>query len=154
MSGGNADGRMGFRFPLAAVLRVKQSIEKQEELVLQKVLLEISQVQHQIDDLTLDIVRARQLRDQAMQQMIAAIELDSMSNQIKDAMDRRQELIHSLGELRRKRELQNRRYQTARNNREMLSEMQARQKDAYAQESARAEQRFFDEIFASRARRN
>jgi len=36
----------------------------------------------------------------------------------------------------------------------MLSNMQARQRDAYVQELNRAEQKFLDDVFANRAQRN
>jgi len=93
---------MGFKFPLATVLRLKQSIERQEELALQRILLDISRVQHQIEALTSDIAHARQLMDQAMQRMLPAILVQSMTSQIDGAVKRRQELVHALSELRQK----------------------------------------------------
>jgi len=145
---------MGFKFSLAAVLRLKQSIEKQEELALQKVLVEISQVQHRMEALTADILHARQLLEQAMREMLPAVLVESMTNRIEGAMDRKQELSHALAELSRQREIQLRKYQAARNNCQMLHDMHARQQDAHAREREHAEQKFLDEIFAARAQRS
>lgn len=145
---------MPFQFPLATVLRFKRSVEKQEELALQKILVAMSQVQHQVDTLTTDIARARESLDQALQQLLPAVHVESMIDQINGALGRKQELLDSLAELHRQREMQTRKYQAAHNSRKMLSDMQARQRDAYGQERARAEQKFLDEIFVSRTHRN
>lgn len=144
---------MAFQFTLATVLRLKRSIEKQEELALQKILVQISQVRHEADTLTADIARARQSLDKAMQQPLPAVQVESMIDQINDAIRRKQALLDSLAELHRQREMQTRKYQASHNSRKMLSDMEARQRDAYVQERVRAEQKFLDEIFASRAQR-
>jgi len=144
---------MAFQFPLAAVLRFRESIEKQEELALRKIFVEISQAQHRIDELTAEIVRARQSLEQAMQQVLPAVHIVSMTSQIDGATHRKRELLDSQAELERRREMQNRKYQAAHNSRKTLSDMQARQQDAYMQERARAEQKAVDDIFASRAQR-
>lgn len=145
---------MAYRFPLATVLRVKQSMEKLEELALQKIFVEMSQVRQQIELLTADIVRARQSLDEAMQQVLPAVEIESRTNGINLAAHRKQELLNALADLNQKREMQSRKYHAAHRSRTVLSDLQARQKDAYEQERARNEQKFIDEIFASRSQRS
>ena len=145
---------MAYKFPLATVLRVKLSLEKVEELALQKILVEMSQVRHQIEMLTTDIARARQLLDEAMQQVIPAVEIESTTNRINLAVHRKGELLNLLAELNQKREVQTRKYHAAHRSSRVLSDLQVRQLDIYEQERARAEQKFIDEIFGARAQRS
>lgn len=145
---------MGFRFPLATVLRHRQAVEKREEQALQRLLAEMSRVQQQIDALTTDVAGARLLLDQAMQQSLPAVHIESMMNQIESAIFRKQELLASLAELHRQREVQNRKYQLAHNDCQMLSDMEARQREAYAQERVRADQKALDDIFVRRVQRS
>jgi flagellar biosynthesis chaperone FliJ len=67
--------------------------------------------------------------------------------------DRKKALIESLAALDRERDIQTRRYQAAHRDRQMLSDMSARKKEAYEQERTRAQQKFLDDIFATRAQR-
>lgn len=145
---------MAFSFSLASLLRLRESIERQEELALQRILVEISQVQHRVDAVIADIERARRQVDRAMQQIVPAIHLESMTNQILDAVQLKQELLVSLAQLHQKRDLQSRKFREAHNSRRMLSDMQARQIESYLQERARAEQKALDDLFAHRSRRN
>lgn len=144
---------MAYRFPLAAVLRLRQTLERQEERALQKIVAELSLLQQRIVTLTDDIARARQLLEQAIQRSLAAADIESMTMQIDGSIKHKQELLQSLAELQQKRDAQNRKYQAAYNNRKMLSDMQARQIEAYEQDRDRTEQKQIDEIFAFRAHR-
>lgn len=144
---------MGFRFSLAAVLRFRESVEKREELALQKLLLEMSRMRREIERLGTDIVRAHQAQNQAMQTPLAAVHLQSMLKEIDAIADRKKALIASLAALDREREIQTKKYQAAHRDRQMLSDMQSKQLDVYEQERARAQQKFLDDIFAARAQR-
>jgi flagellar export protein FliJ len=144
---------MGFRFSLAAVLRFRESVEKREELALQKLLLEMSRMRREIERLGTEIVRAHQAQNQAMQTPLAAVHLQSMLKEIDAIADRKKALIASLAALDREREIQTKKYQAAHRDRQMLSDMQSKQLDVYEQERARAQQKFLDDIFAARAQR-
>ena len=50
---------MPFRFKLATVLKIRESVEKQEERALQKILVEMARVAHQIEELTAEIAKSR-----------------------------------------------------------------------------------------------
>src|SRR5581483_1759373 len=144
---------MGFRFSLAAVLRFRESVEKREELALQKLLLEMSRMRREIERLGTEIVRAHQAQNQAMQTPLAAVHLQSMLKEIDAIADRKKALIASLAALDREREIQTKKYPAAHRDRQMLSDMQSKQLDVYEQERARAQQKFLDDIFAARAQR-
>lgn len=145
---------MAFEFPLATVLRLQESLERQEELALEKILVKIAEVQRRIDTLAADIARAHQRLEQELQQALSACEVDAMTTQIENALRHRRELVASLPELHRQREAQARKYQSAHQRRRTLSDMQDRQREAYLHERDRVEQRFVDDVFASRAQRS
>jgi len=144
---------MAFRFPLATVLRYRDSVEEREERALRRILLEIARTRHQIDQLTLQIARAQETRNNAMHEPLSAFQLQCMLIEIDAAGNRKKALIESLATLERQRVIQMSAYQAAHRDRQMLSDMATRQRDAYEQERAKAQQKFLDDIFAARAQR-
>ena len=144
---------MGFRFPLATVLRFRQGLEKREELALKKVLLEIAQTRRRIEQLSADIARAEDERENALRRSITAFQLQSMLSEASAAIDRRRVLLESLVPLEQRRVQQMKAYQAAHRDRQMLSDMASRQRDAYEQDRTRAQQKMLDDVFASRAQR-
>ncbi len=144
---------MAFRFSLAAVLRFRESIEKREELALQALLLEMARIRREIEHLTAKIAGAQETRNQAMQQPLPAIHLQLMLKEMEALADRRKALTESLLTLDLECAKQTKRYQAAHRDRQMLSDMFARQREAYEQERTRAQQKFLDDIFAARAQR-
>jgi len=145
---------MAFRFPLATVLRFRDSVEKREELALRKALFEIARVRSQIEQLTGEIIAAQDARNKALVQTLTAYQMQAMLQGIDAAIARRKALIESLPALERQCEVCMHAYQAAHRDRQMLSNMRARQRDEYDQERARLEQKFIDDIFAARAQRS
>lgn len=145
---------MAFRFPLATVLHYRESLEKREDLALQKLLLEMARIRREIAQIEAQIARAQEARSKALLQPIAAVEVQTMLKAIDAMGDRKKALAKSLDALDHQRIIQMKKYQGAHRDRQMLSDMQARQLDAYEQERSRAEQKFLDDIFAARAQRN
>lgn len=145
---------MGFRFTLSAVLRFRESVENREELALQKIQMEIARVEQQIEALTAEIARKHALRERTMQQPVPAIQLHSIVSDVNTAGEKRKSLFTHLRTLEQHRAEQMKRYQAAHQERQMLSEMLDRQRDAYELERTRTEQKFLDDIFASRSQRS
>lgn len=145
---------MAFQFPLATVLRFREGMEQQEELALKKILAEMLRVRHQIEDLEEEIARAQQMLSEAMRQVLPAVHIDHMTQQINGTLKRKKELVQSYAELDRLRETHTRKYQSAHRARQMLSDMQARQRETYEQERVRSEQKLLDDMFVSRAKRS
>src|SRR5271163_3122791 len=114
---------MAYRFSLATVLRFRESVEKREELALQRVLHEIARVHHEIAELTADIERAHAARNGALLKPIAAAQLQGVLSAIEAAQDRRKTLITSLEPLEKRRTEQTKIYQEAHRERQMLSDM-------------------------------
>lgn len=144
---------MAFRFSLATVLRYRDSMEKREELALQKILVEIARTRLQVEQLTRQIARAQAAIEKTLEQPVSAAHLQIMVSEVEVLVAQRKTLTGSLAALDRQRALQMQAYQAAHRDRRMLSEMADRQRDAYEQGRVRREQKFVDDIFGARARR-
>ncbi len=145
---------MSFKFPLATVLRIRESLEEREERALQKIQIEIVRVVQRLEELGAAMDRAHQAREQAMQQSIPAGQLHTLLWEAQAIADQTKILLHALGALEQQREAQMQIYQAAHRDREMLTEMFNRQQDAYERESVRTEQKQLDDIFIARRHRN
>jgi flagellar export protein FliJ len=136
------------------VLRVRESIERREELALQKAEQELARVRRRIDELTGEISKAVEAREKALQQEIRAHELQNMDAEINAAAEAKQTLLETLQTLQQQRDARMKLYQAAYNGRRMLTDLSAQQKTEYEQEQDRAQQKRLDDIFASRWQRN
>jgi len=145
---------MGFRFTLAAVLSVKQSIEKREEIALQRTQLQVARIRRKIQETTDEIEIAKELRDKELQETTRANRLQTLQSEIDAAVEAKQTLITSLESLKEQRDLQMKAYRKAHSEREMFTDLLKQQKSAYEQEQLRVQQRRLDDIVTSRWRRN
>lgn len=141
---------MPFRFPLAKVLLVKESVKKQEERALQKILLEMSRVAHQIEKLSVEIAESQIALERALQQPIPAVEVQTLSLRAQRATEDRRDLIRELQTLERDRERQAELYHAAHRHCEVLINLLDKQKDDYEQEQTRVEQKQMDDIVIAR----
>jgi flagellar FliJ protein len=145
---------MPFRFPLATVLKLRESIEKREELALQKIQLEIGQTLHRIEELGEEMVRMRATREQAMVRPTPAMHVQLLELSMQSADEQRKALKGRLVELEQQRLRQVDIYQAAHRDRETLTHLHRKQRDLYEQERLRAEQKTLDDIFIARRRTN
>jgi len=145
---------MPFRFSLATVLKIRESLEKREERVLQTIQLEMARVVHQIEELNAAIARSHKAREQAMEKPVPAIHLQLLLSQAKAAEETRALLFQNLRTLEQKRDQQIKVYQQAHQDRETLTDMSNKQRDLYDQDKARAEQKSLDDIFMARRHRS
>jgi flagellar export protein FliJ len=143
-----------FRFSLASVLRVRESIERREELALQRVEMEVVRVKHRIDELTDELARAGEARENALRNSIPAYDLQSMDAQMNAALEAKQTLFDTLQTLQQQRDAQMKLYQVAYNGRQMLTDLLEQKKSEYKQEQDHAQQKRIDDLFASRWQRN
>ena len=144
---------MAFRFSLASVLSFRESIEKREELALQKVQLEVARVLRSIDKLTADLIDALDARDRALQTPTPAFYLQGMQEEMAAAILAKQNLSATLQSLKREREKQIAVYQAAHRNRELLTDLLTQQKNTWEQKQLKTQQKSLDDIFAARAQR-
>ena len=145
---------MAFRFSLATVLRLRESIERREERALKKVQLEMARVSRQIDELNAGIAKAQSERDEALRQPMPASHLQAMMWQTESAIEGWKALQATLHGLEEQRQKQLKIYQVAHRDHETLIDMCNQQRNAYLQEQARMEQKYLDDIFIARRHRS
>jgi flagellar export protein FliJ len=144
---------LAFRFTLAQVLRVRQSIERREELALQRAELEVARAHRRIEELADNLAKAAKARDEAIRQPMRAFELQSMNAEMNSIALQREAVLASLEKLKQQRDAQRKAYQAAHTARQMLTDMSAQQRAEYDQEQTRAQQKRLDDIFAARLKR-
>jgi flagellar export protein FliJ len=145
---------MPFRFPLATVLRLRESVQKQEERALQKIVLEMARVARQIDQVTVEIAEACNAEERAMQQPIPASQVQMLVWNKQAAMEKRASLDRNRRTLEQQRDRQLKAYHAAYRNSETLIDLRDSQRDKYEQEIARADQKRMDDIFGARRQRS
>jgi flagellar export protein FliJ len=144
---------VAFKFPLASVLRLRESIEQREELALQKSQFELARTIRRIDELADEIAQAVQKRDEALGRAMEAYRLQDLEVGINAAKETRQALTDSLETLKSNRDRQMKVYQAARSGRQMLTDLLAQRKSEWEQEQVRIQQKRLDDIFAARLQR-
>ena len=144
---------MAFRFPLATVLRVRESVEEREERALQRIQLEIARARRQIEELSAAITNAHLAREEALRRPVPASHLHTMLADAQAAVEKKKTILHALHTLEQQRDQQMKIYQAAHRDREMLTDMQDQQLNAYQQEQSRAQQKNLDDIFIARRQR-
>jgi flagellar export protein FliJ len=145
---------MAFRFTLASVLGVRESLERREELALTRIQLEMARVQREIEGVNADLAEAQRMREESMRQPIPAAQLQAMLYAADGAGERKKKLMESLVVLERQRGEQMRAYQAARRARQVLSDLRAQHLESWELDEARTQQKAMDDIFATRNQRS
>jgi flagellar FliJ protein len=145
---------MGFRFSLAQVLRLREGVEKREELALQTAEFEVARVQRRIDKLTTELAQTSKEREAALQMWMRAAQLKNFQDEMNASVEVRRNLLDTLAELKAKREIQMKLYQAARVERRMLSDLRKQKLSAWEQDQTRNEQKQLDDTFVARLQRS
>jgi flagellar biosynthesis chaperone FliJ len=144
---------MAFQFSLAAVLRVRESLETREERALQAIQLDAARTAHQVEELSEAIAGAQRARELELQQSISGGRLQSLLWEEQTAEQRLTLLAGRLQLLEQAREEQLKVYQAAHQDRELLTDMRRKQREIYDREWLREEQKRLDDIFMARRHR-
>ena len=145
---------MAFRFTLEQVLRVRESLERREELALQRAEADVVRALRRIEELTQELVRINARRDEAMKQPLHAYELQGMDAETHAALETRKSLLVTLQALQHLRDEQRKVYQAAHNGRRMLTDLEEQHRNEYEQEQVRTQQKRLDDLFAARIQRD
>jgi flagellar export protein FliJ len=141
---------MAFRFGLESILRLRQSLEHREELLLQKANLRVMQVRGQIEACLHQLEDRVTARQQQMQTGAFASFLH-FDLCIDAAIHRRR---HSLSEELQKlevlRDQQREKYQKARRDRETLESIRSRELETHRTTMKRRDQRSLDDLILLR----
>jgi flagellar export protein FliJ len=144
---------MPFQFTLATVLQYKESVEQREEHALKEIQLKMAHVARQIEELNATIENAHTARERAMERPIPGSHLQVLVSGANATIENRKTLIVSLQKLEKQRDEQMKKYEVAHRNREMLTDIQDKQRSIFDLEQNRAQQKRLDDIFMSRRKR-
>jgi len=143
---------MPFHFPLAAVLRYRESIERRERLVLERIQQEIARVELQIRQIEDACSRASERRGAELARGMSAAEMQS-AYEYQQALEQQGDTLRSQWlEWKKRWRQQLTAYELARRNRETLERLRAKQLEIYSREQAKHGQAIIDDLFLSRRR--
>lgn len=145
---------MAFRFTLEQVLRVRLSLERREELALQRTELEVARVRRRIEEQTEAIAAVNRRRHEALKKPMQAYLLQGMDAEINAAIDARKRALEDLKVAMERRDAQLKMYQMAHNGRQMLTDLEKQQRTEYDLEEMKAQQKKLDDLFAARIQRS
>lgn len=145
---------MAFRFPLAIILKLRESVEEREERTLQRIQAEMVLVENQIEEQNELIANAFVERERILQKLAPAYRLHAVLGDAQAAEDKKQMLFEQLHLLEQQRQQQVKIYQAAHRDRETLTNMSDAQRGLYELEQARTEQKNLDDIFMARFHRS
>jgi flagellar export protein FliJ len=141
---------MSFHFPLAAVLRYRESMEQREHLALERLQQEIAKVEVRMRQIGEDRSTATQTLLADLAQGTRAAEVQ-VSYAYQRALEQQHEALQTLSqELKKKWRQQLASYELARRNRETMENLRQKQLDAYSREQAKREQASIDDLFLMR----
>jgi flagellar FliJ protein len=141
---------MSFQFPLAAVLRYRESLEQREHLALEKIQQEVSRVELKIRQAEEKFSAAAQNRAAQLAHGVPAIEVQTAYEYLRAVEQQLEALQNLLKEVKMKWRQQLASYELARRNRETLERLREKQFEAYGRQHAKREQAVIDDIFLSR----
>jgi flagellar export protein FliJ len=145
---------MAFHFPLAIILKLRESVEEREERALQRIQAEMVLVEYQIEEQNELIANAIVERERILQNLAPAYRLQAVLGDAQSAEDKKQMLFEQLHLLEQQRQQQVKVYQAAHRDRETLTNMSDAQRGLYELERARTEQKNIDDVFMARHHRS
>ena len=144
---------MAFQFPLAAVLRYRQSIEQREYFALERMQQDVARVEQWILQVETESTVAIESRIAELARGTHAAEIRSAFDYQKSLAQRADELRLLLLELKAKWRQQLACYEQARRNRETLDKLREKQLETYNRDLIKREQAMIDDLFLARRRR-
>lgn len=140
---------MGFRFPLASVLRLRRSQQRQQELVLQKINTEVNRLQSTFADTQAEMARISTLPPHGR----SAAEIQFDKEQSRTLALRHAEIQECLLRARGERDLAAAEFHRAWQRRETLETLDRKARTAFADDQSRRAQSELDDWFLERKSR-
>jgi flagellar export protein FliJ len=141
---------MAYKFPLAAVLRVRGIIEEREKGTLQKILFDISKVFDTLERTDTRLSESETTRYAEILKPSTGLQLQASYGEVKALKQLRKDLEAQIQKLERVRDEQRIIYQAARQNREMLTDMCEKQRNIYNSDLNKREQKTLDDNYIAR----
>jgi flagellar export protein FliJ len=141
---------MAFRFPLEVLLRVRQGLERQHELRLQKANQRVAGLRQEIEDVHTGMENIAVRRCPQLESGVSAAELqfDELCHSV--LIERQHVLEGQLAEAEAFRHTCSQDFQLARRQREVMDTLRRHQLRDYRQQEARQDQRRLDDLFLLR----
>jgi flagellar protein FliJ len=141
---------MAFRFPLEALLRLRQGLERQQELRLQEANHRVAILRQQIEDLRTEMenIEARRRLEYELAISAAELQFDLLCRSV--LVTRQHFLETQLVEAEAYRQSRSKDFKQARRQREVMEMLRRHQFEDYQQQEARQEQRRLDDLFLLR----
>jgi len=143
---------MPFRFKLDAVLRFREGVEHTEEAALYRIVREIADAEAELQQIKTNQDRLREQREQELMLKLPAVHLMEIADREFELKNAAQGLCLRLQQLETQRVKQLAIYQSAHRDREVLSELRHRQRQAHELEQRRQEQKTLDDLFLARSK--
>ena len=141
---------MGFKFPLGTVLQVRKIREDREERMLQQILFEINQAKNVLEQVDAALERTNSKRRDVLHQMQEGRDVHGSYGEIAALKQNRSEIVAHLQKLDDLRLRQVKVLESARSDREMLTDMRDDQKAAYQSDMTKREQKALDDNFGAK----
>jgi flagellar protein FliJ len=141
---------MAFRFPLEVLLRVRQSLERQQELRLQEANLRVAMLRRQLEDVQRELENIEARQRPRLESGISAAELqfDVLCRSV--LTEQRHTLEEHLAEAETHRHSCVEAFHQARRQREVMETLRRHQLQEYHQQEARQDQRRLDDLILLR----
>ncbi len=144
---------MPFHFPLAPVLKLRESLEERELHLLEQTQFQIARAVRLLEELRSQRHAALAVRERQLACGSVGADLHCSEHTQRQLQEQGQALEASLAELHLRRTQQMKIYEQAKQNRQALSELLEEQQAAYQDKLAHQEQRRADDRFLARFRR-
>lgn len=144
---------MAFRFPLEALRKLRQSEERQQELLLVDANQHVTALELLIAEVETQIRRSEDAQLRKLENRVIASELQFDLLCRRNARDRQFTLVKDLVAAVARRDQRRENFRQARHRREVLDSLRNHQLQAYQREEIRQEQRRADETFLLRGYR-
>ena len=141
---------MAQRFPLQAVLKVRQQKEEAEERVLTAIHAELQALRAGLLRLEQQLVQVQQARDAELQQVLTAAHHQTLATYWTSLRQRREELLQGVHTVELRRAEQMRTYLNARGARELLTELRDDHTGAWERQREMRDRKRADDLFLSR----
>jgi flagellar export protein FliJ len=141
---------MAFRFSLETVLRLRQNLERQEELLLYKANQDVLVLKHQIDELDAGMAGNAHRQSVQLQAGVSAAELHFDLLCHATLLHWRDDLEKRFSKAQSARDSRAESFRRARRQREAIETLRNHQLQLYRQQEARQDQRRADDLFLLR----
>jgi len=141
---------MAFQFALDVLLRVRQGLERQQELLLREANHQVSRLEQQVDELNACLLAGAQQELRQLASGMSAAELHFALLCRSSLLGQRRSLEKDVVEARAARDLRAASFRQARQQREVIEALRQRQFELYQQVEGRRHQRAVDDLFLLR----